>query len=981
MWSDLTIAEAQEIHLLHDITLKEDPALGSIPESFHTLDSLVLFRARTSNHRDQIWRTNGTELGTWMVKELPFYENMSNFISFTGFNHKLYFTVVDQEYGQQIWVTDGTSDGTKPVFGTSQSKKMQNVHNITEFNGFLYFTAVGEDIGTELWRTDVISKPESFDLTPGVKGSAPYMLTVAGNNLYFVRNSTQRSQPLLLVTDGIDFDTLQVQTDYAEWQISNLTSNGNGLFFYVKEYRGTGQELWYTDGTSAGTRRVKSILPKGNGFSQSPSLFKVVDDKLYFYATTPKIGQEIWVSDGTDTGTHVLAEMISGAGSTFGANDVVKFKDELYFTQFVQSKGIELVKYNPVLQEFQLVKDVFEHDSLLAGAIGPLIIMNDKLFFQGMDSINNRELWSTDGTEDGTNLFVDINPKGSSNPWLWHKIGNQYVFSADDGTRGRELWITDGTVAGTRLLKNIRTTKMSSTPRRLTPYLTSLSFIVGTLIEGNIGMVEDDTIRTLDFLDTIVGGNAVSPSEMLGVKNTLYFRGESERYGSELWKTDGSPEGTQLVKDIVPGSGSSFPLFLTKLNDEVYFRVDNSIISNSVLYKTDGTEENTELIGSLWKEYERAIITKIFATKNNVFFFAQTPALGLELFVTDGTLKSTRLVKDICGGKCSGPKSDQVVAVNNGVIYFTANSWNKGEELWRSDGTEEGTFLVKDMYGGSQESQPRILGSFNNYVFFAANKNSYNYELWKTDGTEEGTEVFPDVFVNVKWQSGIIPGKPTAGVQMKDAFYFVASTPGGMGYELWRTDGTIDGTSMVKDIETGPNSSGPDQLVVLNDTLYFAATTQEHGRELWKSDGTYENTRMVGDIIPNGESSNPIELMTIGNRLYFVASHLEHGRELFYIEDPNYQPKPAEEDDDMEEHEARFVVSPVPANEHLEVIWGDPFEQDDTARKLIVYDILGRPVIKKEVSGGSVIIGLTGVTSGSYILRLEGIGTTKFIKH
>ncbi|MBO6515051.1 MAG: T9SS type A sorting domain-containing protein [Bacteroidia bacterium] len=974
-------AEAQEVHLLHDITLEEDPALGSSPGPFVTLDSIVLFRAQTAEYTNQIWRTNGTESGTRMVKELPFYENLGSSISFTKFNSKVYFNVVNPEYGYQMWVTDGTQNGTKPVFDASQDENISSIYHITPFKGRLYFVAANEDIGREIWRTDsAVSSAESFDLIPGNMSSSPFNLTVSKDRLYFLSNSQQSNGPVLQVTDGVGFDTIKFENNFERWQITHLIPNSSGLYFYVMEYRGTGQELWHTDGTASGTRRVKSISQKGQGFSQSPSLFKTIDEKLYFYANTPQYGREIWVTDGTDTGTHILVDMVEGRGSSYGANDVVKYKDELFFALYVPSRGVELVKYNPSSDSLQVVTDIFDTDSISVGVNAPFILLNDKLIFQGQDSVNNWELWYTDGTEDGTHLFADINPKGSSNAWLWHPIGNQYLFSATDGVRGRELWITDGTTSGTRLLKNIRTTRLSTIPRRLTPFSNSLGFLIGKFPSVGIGIVEDDSIRSFDFLDTIDNGGTVRPTDLIGVNNTLLFRGESEKHGAELWKTDGTQPGTELVRDFVPGSAGSSPLFFTKMNDEVYFRVDNSVIPNSLLYKTDGTKDNTVLAGSLWEEYGRATITKIFATEDKVFFFAQTSELGNELFVSDGTLKGTRLVKDICQERCSGPLAQEDVVVNNGVIYFPAISLNRGEELWRSDGTKEGTYLIKDLNGTTMGSKPRMLGSFKNQVFFATEKNRYTHELWKTDGTEEGTQIFPNVFVNIDLQGGFFQKGPTRGVQMKDAFYFVAKDYSDLGYELWRSDGSEEGTRMVKDIAPGSYGSNPNHLTVLNDTLYFVATTLEHGSELWKSDGTEENTKMVSDILPNGASSNPTDLTTIGNRLYFAASHLEHGRELFYLEDPNYKPK-SEKKEETKSQEIRFHVSPVPAGDELHVAWGDIFNRDFTSRSLMVYDILGRPVIAQTVSGGYVTISLTGVTSGTYILKLEGIGATKFIKH
>jgi ELWxxDGT repeat protein len=125
-----------------------------------------------------------------------------------------------------------------------------------------------------------------------------------------------------------------------------------------------------------------------------------------------------------------------------------------------------------------------------------------------------------------------------------------------------------------------------------------------------------------------------------------------------------------------------------------------------------------------------------------------------------------------------------------------------------------------------------------------------------------------------------------------------------LGQELWKTDGTADGTALVKDIsELG--SSEPWNLTLSGGLLYFTADDGVAGRELWRSDGTGVGTFMVADVCsldPSSEeinrcgvapsvagwgldpsSSNPGGLTDVDGRLYFAAYDKEHGRELFRV--------------------------------------------------------------------------------------------------
>src|SRR5699024_4407850 len=128
-------------------------------------------------------------------------------------------------------------------------------------------------------------------------------------------------------------------------------------------------------------------------------------------------------------------------------------------------------------------------------------------------------------------------------------------------------------------------------------------------------------------------------------------------------------------------------------------------------------------------------------------------------------------------------------------------------------------------------------------------------DLWVTDGTPEGTTAVAHL-----WVEG--PGVDAGG-----ALYFGARGHGTGGQELWRSDGTADGTYLVKDIRRGDNGSSPDELTVVNDRLFFSATTGSAGRELWTSDGTEDGTVMVRDIHP-AAGADPRALEAVGGTLF-----------------------------------------------------------------------------------------------------------------
>jgi len=200
------------------------------------------------------------------------------------------------------------------------------------------------------------------------------------------------------------------------------------------------------------------------------------------------------------------------------------------------------------------------------------------------------------------------------------------------------------------------------------------------------------------------------------------------------------------------------------------------------------------------------------------------------------------MVKRICH---SGPDDCFAVSgipVKLGTnIFFPANDGVNGEELWVSDGTEIGTHLFVDLYPGTDMSDPQYptIGSsspsqlmiFKGQLFFTATTPTAGIELWKTDGTVQGTVILKDI------NPGVDSSSPGPFIQAQGMLYFAAESAD-YGRELWRTDSTSSGTVMVYDIATGTSDSNPATFGVAGQTLFFSATDQveddnKHGRELW----------------------------------------------------------------------------------------------------------------------------------------------------
>ena len=316
----------------------------------------------------------------------------------------------------------------------------------------------------------------------------------------------------------------------------------------------------------------------------------------------------------------------------------------------------------------------------------------------------------------------------------------------------------------------------------------------------------------------------------------------------------------------------------------------NIAISTFLLGSIIAVAQTPVLVKDIYSGTSNSNPEQLTDVNGTLFFVATTgtsgTGTGKELYKSNGTSAGTTLVKDIYVGGNSNPAN---LTNWNGTLYFTATDATHGTELWKSDGTTAGTVLVKDINISTASSNPSNLIVFNNALYFVATNGTNGYELWKTDGTEAGTAMVIDLYTgSVESFTNGIAGRYFAA--MGGYLYFMAKGSSTTGYELWRTDGTAGGTTLVKDIYPGANDGFPNHLTNINGTLYFWARTNETGYELWKSDGTINGTVMVRDIYPGFQdggftyyenSYNGHCFFSLGSNAYFIATDGSTGYELW----------------------------------------------------------------------------------------------------
>ena len=356
----------------------------------------------------------------------------------------------------------------------------------------------------------------------------------------------------------------------------------------------------------------------------------------------------------------------------------------------------------------------------------------------------------------------------------------------------------------------------------------------------------------------------------------MFFQANDGIHGNELWRSNGTAEGTFLLNDITPGPGSDILYAqphlseLIVVNGKLYFYGVNDNIK--LLWISDGTINGTRPLLSL--DSDGFYSHSATAFSGYTFFFRDAFYLNgnlgfsiSELWRTDGTPEGTSKIKDI---STAGYYSNFIPAVNGSNLNFVSD-----DALWKTDGTYEGTVQFFGM--SRQGSNPSELTDVNGALFLKAYDGSGDALFTTTAPVDEAVREIRGWLHNMKEFSeanGLL-------YFSMNAAYYPDPNPGN---EPWVSDGKYEGTHMVKniasDLESQRIGSDPSEFTFMNGSVFFSAAPGDQPFDLWKTDGTEAGTVAVKD--PSTASFiNPVSLTSVGNKLFFLGENSQVGQELW----------------------------------------------------------------------------------------------------
>jgi ELWxxDGT repeat protein len=486
----------------------------------------------------ELFFSDGTAGGTYMLKDIyPGAANGSYPSSFTVINGTLYFTANNPTSGRELWKSDGTPNGTVmvkelvngPVGGFNTADQYgyySHPFNVVFQNGNQFFFTAnnypsapgsGYTNDIELFFSDGTAGGTYMlkDIYPGAaNGSYPSSFTVINGILYFTANNATSGRELWK-TDGTPNGTVMVkelvngpvggfntadQYGYYSHPFNVVYQNGNQFFFTANNYPsapGSGYtndiEMFFSDGTAAGTYMLKDIYP-GAANGSYPSDFKTINGLLYFTANNNTSGRELWKTDGTPNGTVMVKEIHAGNVGGFNVAD---------------QYGYTNISFNSPFS---------------AGGYF-YFAANDNASAPGGSYTNNVELWKSDGTNAGTNKVIEIHPatnQGCYASYFNLALGKVF-FTATDPVNGNELWVLDNAVPTALNTPEVQTA-FNVYPNPATEKVNLMMQVSDKRKEDVVILLTDLSGRVLYKNQTsVIDGSLSSQIDVSGLKAGMYI--------------------------------------------------------------------------------------------------------------------------------------------------------------------------------------------------------------------------------------------------------------------------------------------------------------------------------------------------------------------------------------------------------------------------------------------------------------------------
>lgn len=764
-----------------------------------------------------------------------------------------------KNYTLLLLIILSTYSSAQTILNTS----LQEIHygessspvNLFKLNNQIIFSAIRDsDEGQELWSYNSVTQRSTLlkDIWPGHMSGisdAPYFNKI-NNKIYFIA-SNNSSYNQIWETDGTVAGTQKVKDLTSSYETIAQVA-GNKLFIFsnniLSVYDPVNNELTVlkTFEYTSGTMKLETF-----------------NNQLFLAANDGVSGKEIWKSDGTVAGTTLLKDIAIGNGSSI-SNDfkILTLNNGKFYFIANTTTGYQLYESNGTTTgtiALMPTQSIYELNGASAG---------NYFVFVGFDSSNGGiEPWVSDGTVLGTKLLKDILPGNSSsmaiNNSKFFKFNNKIYFDSNsngiDPSYGNFIWETDGTPAGTVLF---------NTPTNNVLYGVSSDAQHLILTKPNewsrFWIANGNSAQTFEITQVGMPSN----NSFVDLNSKIYLTGNNTKYGTELFSFNPVSNEVVLASDISHYSSSS-PHSYGLLNDNLIFIASDREFNNQFYKRNKITQQITRISNFTGGTSSVGIFTDFndtFVKVGNYFYTKNNTANFRSVFYrTDGTSVNTVMIPT---PETTTNDVAMHINLNDNALLFAGYNNITGTELWKIDNNSNVPVLVKDIstdnMGSMYNTDPKAT-VLNGFAYFVAKENGKS-GIWKSDGTSANTLKA----IQYNFQDGSDGNIKIVGSlnnkllysTRKENFNNTSNT------ELFASNGDQVSSVLLKshsDLYGSANIS--NETEIFNDKLFYAVTGYPSG--LYSTDGTIAGSTEVSPINFFGN----VQLKKCGNQLFFTNNN------------------------------------------------------------------------------------------------------------
>lgn len=822
----------------------------SSPTHFATAGDHSFFVAKPDNSfqsKPKLFVTDNTTLGTHTVSDLDSKLDAGSISDLTSFGNRVIFTDVNG-----TWVSDGTSAGT--VFLTTTRGFLFSPSGDNQCRFFSHVP--GSYTDTSVYLTDGTPNGTHLAIDGSKYQNGVQSVTTFNGSLYFLTTQGVKGSYSLALwkSDGTPNGATLVAggskaTDpqffsysYDPFYAYNLVAATNRLYFFSDD--SAREELWVSDGTSAGTHPVSTY--------DETAIYSLADPILWHDHLVFNAGNQLYVSDDTPAGSHLLS---SPDLSPFSATTLITFNDDLYAVN----------RYDKFLYRTSALDSPLAAVSSRTTVTG-LQAAGPYLYFLASD--NSR--WRTDGTDSETIPVPDASqadPRGDPvNP------ADAYVFPDTDLVHGLEPWIA--TPAGKRLLVDINTAALVPRPGpNLLPVGSSLFLTATDKLNGTELWQLNSAANTISLVTDLNPGPVGSnPSQLTAIAGRLAF--VSSFSGTPVLYSTTTIPGEIIPLHVFPANQP--PANIVTLGSHLYFTtgVFDGTSYTVQLWSTDGTSAGTNPVYTFPDSLSPAggFPAQLTVAPNGtlVLELNEPSTSTVTLWTSDGTAAGTHLLRTFTTAESGGQQFDLIPAGDSFVFFTSTNS--NSSALWASDGTPSGTHRVATIDGNVTVN---FIAYLKSRLYFWVS-GDFRHELWRTDVTATGTMMLDSINFNPSGfaadaNSIFLYGRENANVNPASQIYV--------------SDGEKNGTVQI------PSTAGLGQFnqgVVLGSTLYLASG--DLSQNLIACTGDTTAPTKVATVSMATET--PI-LLSADDSLYYASQFDVPGSSAYSVRIVHYTPDPS----------------------------------------------------------------------------------------